>query len=57
MKILLITFMLLIPINFVGLVECKDWKKDEKHWLFALVMSVLGMLIMYIRMETWLRNW
>jgi len=57
MKTLALTFIILTVINFVGFVECKDWKKDEKHWLIALVASMLGVLIMYIKLNTWLRNW
>lgn len=57
MKYLLMTFMVLIVVNFIGMVECKNWKKDEKKWLFALIMSMAGTLIMYIRIETWLRDW
>ena len=49
LKTITIIFMVLIPINLVGLVECKDWKKDEKYWLFALVMSILGFIVTGIR--------
>jgi len=50
MKILALIFTLLIPINFVGMVACKDWKKDEKYWLFAMIMSFMGFWLVLFRM-------
>ena len=50
MKIILLIFMFLVIANFIGMVECKNWKKDEKYWLFAMVMSILGVLIVLARL-------
>lgn len=44
MRIIIIIFIMLIPINFIGLCECKNWQKDEKYWLFALAMNMCGLL-------------
>ena len=49
MKILALIFMLLVPINFVGMVECRDYKKDEKYWLFAMIMSFIGFWLVLFR--------
>ena len=49
MKILLLIFTLLVPINFIGMVECKNWKKDEKYWLFSMVMSMIGFWFIIFR--------
>lgn len=48
MRYLLLVFALLIPVNFVGMVGCK--KQDERYWLFALVMSIMGILIILLRL-------
>jgi len=45
LKTIAVIFLLLIPINFIGFVECENWKRDEKHWLFSLIMSVMGFCI------------
>ena len=49
MRILLLVFMFLTVINFVAMVECKNWKKDEKYWLFSMVMSIIGFWIVIFR--------
>jgi len=49
-KILLLTFALLVVINFVGAAECSDWKKDEKYWFFAMLMSIAGFFTIIFRM-------
>lgn len=40
MKYLLLLFMLTSVIFFVGLVECKNWKENERYWFIALLVSV-----------------
>jgi len=50
MKIIALIFIFLVLINFIGLVECKNWKKDEKYWLFAIVMSFVGFWLVLFRM-------
>lgn len=40
MKYLILLFILTSIISFVGLVECNNWKEQEKYWFFALLVSV-----------------